>query len=135
MYARLLIEYLAERPEAPFHWADNNCCHFAARWVARATGRDPMAEWPPTKSAAAARRFIRAMGGDLAGLWDRCMPRSIPATQAQDGDLMLISLDGLTLTGGTAVAVCSGRHAITQDHTGATFYVTRDRAVRAWALE
>jgi hypothetical protein len=63
------------------------------------------------------------------------VPRAIPATQAQDGDLMLINLDGLTLTGGTAVAVCSGRHAITQDHTGATFYVTRDRAIRAWALE
>lgn len=133
--ARLLSEYLAQRPRQAFDWAQNNCSHFAAQWVELATGENPMRALPRTDSALAAARVLHAHGG-LAGAWTHALGREpVDAAHAQDGDLLLVDLDGLALDGGLTVAVCSGRHGMAQDAQGAVLLFPRERAFAAWRLQ
>lgn len=133
--AALFGAYLAERPTKAFDWPANNCCHFAAQWVLRATGHDPMHALPATCTAGAAARLVRRLGGDLQAAWTQALQRQpIAPALARDGDLLLVALDGLALLGGSAVAVCSGRHAITQDAHGAAVFLPREQALCAWRL-
>lgn len=144
----LLGEYLADTRREPFDWARNNCCHFAARWVARATGADPMAGLPATATAREARRLVRRLGGTLADAWTHALGRGpiVPAL-AQVGDVVLIDVallpvpdgappapDGAERGTGQAVGLCAGRTAVVMDAAGVCHHVPMDEARFAWRL-
>lgn len=51
----------------PFEWGKNDCCLFAANWVALATGHDPAATYRGSyRSALGAARHLRKAGGIIA---------------------------------------------------------------------
>lgn len=126
-----LARYVAEREAAPFDWQSANCCHFAAGWVARATGADPMAGFPATPDAQAALQLI-GEHGDLRGLVSHALGRDpIPAAMAQTGDLLLMPAEGAT---GFAVGICSGIDAIVIDEAGAVTQQPAAGAMCAWRL-
>jgi hypothetical protein len=61
-----LARFIEERRSQPFAWGANDCCLFAADWVARATGRDPAAHYRGTYSTGiGAQRIIDKAGGIL----------------------------------------------------------------------
>jgi outer membrane protein assembly factor BamA len=61
-----LVRFIEERRSQPFAWGANDCCLFAADWVARATGRDPAAHYRGTYSSGiGAQRIIDKAGGIL----------------------------------------------------------------------
>jgi hypothetical protein len=127
---RELALYLSE-PRGAFDWASANCCHFAAGWVKRMTGRDPMAGLPATAGAHQARRLVRALGGDLKAAWTRQLGiEPAPADQAQPGDVVLALMN----EGGAAVGVCAGLMAIFIDAEGSTLAVPLSSCACAWRL-
>lgn len=134
--ATQLAAYIAELPREAFSWPANNCCHFFARWVERATGRNPMAGLPATPDARSAWRLIRALGADLeAAVTARMGVHAMPATLAQTGDPVLVPLRTTRAAslGGAAMGICSSRQVILYTF-GAAHFAPLDRASRAWRL-
>lgn len=72
-----------------FVWGSNDCCTFAADWVATARGADPMADLRGLHTAMAAARAISEAGGLLAAVTARMGP-PLPGTFAQVGDVALV---------------------------------------------
>lgn len=135
----LLADYLAATRGAHFDWAGWNCCHFAARWVQFATGRNPMAGLPRTPNGRAALRLVQQLGGSVAAAWTRQLGREpIPAAMAQVGDVVLIPapvLPGETeARTGEVVGICAGMSAIVCTAEGHHAYVPMTAAVVAWRL-
>jgi hypothetical protein len=132
--AELLQEHISENT-ATFDWSNNNCCHFAARWVERVSGFDPMQELPSTPTARDALRLIKSLGGDLESAWSTCMGLdSFPPAFACDGDLMLVDVDEISEGGGAVIGICSGRHAVALGVDGKAVFLPRTRAQCAWKV-
>lgn len=72
-----------------FVWGSNDCCTFAADWVATVRGVDPMADLRGLHTALAAARAISDAGGLLAAVTARMGP-ALPGTFAQVGDVALV---------------------------------------------
>lgn len=139
--AELLGEHLAHSQGLAFSWGQANCCHFAARWVERATGANPMQGLPATASAAAAVRLVRALGGTLQAAWTLQLRRQpVPAAMAQLGDVVLLPMpDDMRGRGpghatGQAVGVCVGSQAVVMTAEGFHAYLPMRMAVCAWPL-
>lgn len=64
----MLGEYIREATCRRFQWGVHDCCTFAAQWIERLTGRNPMADIPIYASDAEAEDFIAGAGG-LVELW------------------------------------------------------------------
>lgn len=126
--AELLAAWLAEQKAAPFSWPENNCSHYVAGWVEKATGR-PVAV-PRPVDMKAARRFLREYG-TLRGAVSGTLGEPIPATLAQTGDVVLAErTEGV----GEALGICSGRDAIYIDEQGSFVFDAMERAACAWRV-
>ena len=142
--AHQLSDWLAEREAQPFDWTANNCCHFAAAWVAHATGRNPMAGLPTTPNARAALRLVRELGGSVASAWSLRLGRPpIAPGLAQVGDVVLVPSTAITATAadmpqadgtGSVVGICAGRTVILMDQHGAVHHLPLWEAEWAWRL-
>lgn len=138
--AARLGDYLAATRGAAFDWAGWNCCHFAARWVQFATGRNPMAGLPRTANGRAALRLVQQLGGSVAAAWTRQLGReAIPAAMAQVGDVVLIPapiVPGETeVRTGEVVGICAGLSAIVCTAEGHHAHVPMSAATAAWRLQ
>lgn len=134
---RLLAEYLQSRECEAFDWRHNNCCHFAAQWMALAAGVDPMAGLPETMTAADARRLVRKLGGSLGAAWTHALGReSIAPALAQIGDIVLVPASSIAIDGGVgcAVGICAGRTLVVMDAAGALHHAPMWEALSAWRL-
>ena len=130
--AHQLDAYLAHRGAMPFAWQGANCCHFAAGWVAWATGEDPMEGLPATPTARDALRLIERLGGTMASACTLRLGRaSIPAAQAHVGDLVLMPTEG---PAGGAVGICCGRTAALVSDAGEVVHLPIADASAAWRL-
>lgn len=134
--AALLADYLSgSADQRPFDWPSNNCCHFAARWVAFATGRDPMQSLATTPDAMAARRLVRQLGG--GALRDAVSAAlgadPIDPALARTGDLLLLPASSNEGAGGV-VGICNDRHAVVRDAGGAVAFLPIAQAVCAWRV-
>jgi hypothetical protein len=100
----LLAEYLEARRLMPFAWGTNDCCSFAADWVAIATGRTGLLDpWAGYSTAAEALRHLEAAGGVVA-MWSGLMPAApIAPMLARRGDLVVVEIEGRQ-----SIAVCAG---------------------------
>ena len=127
-----LEDYASEPEVRPFDWHTSNCCHFAAGWVERVTGQNPMAGLKATPTERAARRLIKDLGGDLMAAWTRQLGRGpILPTLAQVGDIVLLPVaDGRHATG-----VCAGRFAWVVGDDGSILRVEMTHATHAWRLQ
>jgi hypothetical protein len=89
----LLAGFIEARRSRPFEWGVNDCCLFAADWVALATGKDPAAELRGTYSTALSAQRIVADAGSLAQLVEEALVRDgftpVVATLAMRGDLIV----------------------------------------------
>ncbi len=89
----LLAGFIEARRSRPFEWGANDCCLFAADWVALATGKDPAADLRGTYSTALSAQRIVADAGGLAQLVEAALHRHgfspVVATLAARGDLIV----------------------------------------------
>lgn len=71
MRDRQLIDFIEGRRGRPFSWGDNDCAMFAADWVLKQTGIDPLAPFRGRYSTAAGSvRALRRYGtGELISTW------------------------------------------------------------------
>lgn len=130
--AHALDAYLAAAAARPFSWSRHNCCHFAAHWVAQATGRNPMEGLPWTHSVTAARRLIVQLGGTLADAWTRRLGRHpIQPELAQVGDVVHVWLREHDCA---AVGICTGRHAALLLEDAGIVMLPMAHATHAWRL-
>ena len=129
-----LEKFLAEDQPVPFDWAQRNCCHAAAAWVACLTGTDPMAGLPATPDALGARRLLRAWGGNLqAAVSARLQLPSVLPTEAHTGDVALLYAmrsDGV----GGSLGIVSGRHVWSITDHGHWQAQPLDGALCAWRV-
>lgn len=134
----LLAGYLAALPRKPFDWRTHNCCHWAAGWVRHATGLDPMQGLRATPTLRAALRMEQAMGGMQAAVSARLGCESVPAADAQAGDLVLFLQPAQHARRrggvGAVVAVCLGLDAVCLGERGELVRLSMDRAACAWRL-
>ncbi len=134
-----LGQYLASTSGRSFDWAAANCCHFAAGWVALATGRHPMAGLEPTTTAAAALRLLRRLGGDMAAAWSRQLGRQpVPPSFAQVGDVVLLPMPAEACAepcAGAAMGICMGATAVIITAEGHHAYLPMSHATAAWRIE
>lgn len=131
--ARMLGDWLAaERAAAqPFSWRQNNCCHFAARWVVSATGR----HWVSINMVgvsgplAARRRVPFGLALHVSAL----LGMDARVVQfAQVGDLVLLPQAGHGV--GAVLGVCGGRVAWVLDPAGQPGAVDMALATMCWPL-
>ena len=133
-----LTEFLHLHQAQAFCWQRNNCCHFAARWVARITGRDPMAGLGNTADARAALELVRRLGGGLRAAWSCQLGREPIATLfAQVGDVVMF--DSAARAGGAAgvgalVGICAGRTVAVLDVAGRVQHLHLTEALCAWRI-
>ena len=134
-----LGEYLAATHGRSFDWAAANCCHFAADWVAQATGVDPMASLPATYNASAALRLLRSLGGDMVAAWSRQLGREpVPPAFAQVGDVVLVAMPADACAepcAGVSMGICMGATAVIITAEGHHAYLPMSAATAAWRLQ
>jgi hypothetical protein len=124
-----LATFLAQPPQA-FDWAGASCAHWAAAWVAHATG--VTATLPPFDDVRGALRAIDIAGG-IGPAIDRAL--GVPAQRwamAQIGDLMLFPSEGAGV--GWALGICNGQVAAVRDDAGAVLFLPCSQAVASWSL-
>ena len=107
MITILLDRHLREWRRRPFAWGSADCVRFAACWVERVTGHDPVGETAGRYGdGRAARRLMRRATGtaDLVAATSVILgpPLSHPL-MARLGDVAAI-----TTTAGPALGVCAG---------------------------
>lgn len=133
--SRLLTDYLAQSHGRPFDWAGRNCCHFAARWVAKVTGRDPMAALPVTENAYQAVRLVARLGG-MQQAWTQQMGApAMPPAQARVGDVVLLPGACGSLGTGYVLGICVGGTAVAATQAGDYIFLPMREAVAAWRVE
>lgn len=118
----MLADYIAAHLSRPFAWGEHDCVLFAARWVARQTGRDPLAGLPPWSTMREALRVLQGVGGIEAAL-DARFPRVMP-NLARDGDLALY---------GRSLCLFSGPHVVGPAEAGLLF-IDRMQIECAWSV-
>jgi hypothetical protein len=109
-----LALFVEEKRCEKFVWGVNDCCGFAADWVAICTGVDPCAAWRGKyRDAAGAARLIRR-GGGLEALVDRALAAhgwaQIARPMARRGDVVSIATGRSAR--GVAAGVCIGADAV-----------------------
>ena len=126
----LLEQYLLDTRDAKFDWARMNCCHFVARWVEIATGRNPMAGLRATASQHAAHRLITELGGSMVTVWAGFMNASPrPPAYAVEGDVVLMRLPQ-----GSAAGICVGRDAVLLTLEDGLSRFPMTHATHTWAI-
>ncbi|MGL4574488.1 MAG: DUF6950 family protein [Burkholderiaceae bacterium] len=123
-----LDDFIAANAGEAFAWASKNCCHFAAAWVAFATGRNPMAGIEAITSERQAMRVSARLGGLHKACAQRLGSPAIPGAMAQRGDIVLLRGPGLGLIG-----ICNGADAVALTHSGLGS-VPMTEALAAWRL-
>lgn len=128
-----LALFIEEKRAQPFDWVANNCCFFAADWVAIVRGFDPAAGLREiVRDAATARRVLAAVHGartvaDVTLRAQGCA--AIPPAQARRGDVVAIE----TEAEGSALGVCLGAEAAFAGPAGVVCRPMRE-AVAAWRI-
>jgi hypothetical protein len=126
-----LTTYMHERANAPFVWGVNDCCMFAADWVMRATGRDPIealrGSWTDEASAS---HMLNAPGGliRLVNTWGAREPLPTVAT-AQRGDVILFESGQ-----GPALGICVGEKFAALKPPQGIGYFSMRHALAAWRV-
>jgi len=112
-----LTRFIEERRNQPFEWGANDCCLFAADWVARATGRDPAARYRGTYSSGiGAQRIIDKAGGVL----ELARELGLEQTQivlARRGDVIARDVGN-----GIGLGICLGNGAAFVGRDGLEFF-------------
>jgi hypothetical protein len=130
--AAALDAYLAEVGLRQFDWANWNCCTFAATWVDRVLGVDPMQGLMRTASRHAAWRLIGQVGGSLQQAVSlRLGTEPIQPTMAQVGDVVLVLVPGER---DEALGLCAGRLAACVTPEDGIALLPMDWATHAWRL-
>ena len=87
-WPNLLAQFIEQRREQPFAWAVNDCCTFAADWVAVCTGTDHAQPWRGRYSSGlGAVRFLDEAGG-VEAMVDALGLQRIAPQQAGRGDIV-----------------------------------------------
>ena len=124
-----LAAYAASYAGTTFDWSTANCCHFAAGWVRKMTGRDPLATVPVTRNEFGALRQIVRLGGSLRSAWTARMgAEPISPKLAHVGDVVLFEV------GMGAVGICAGRTSVVALADGCIAHVPTLEAVAAWRV-
>lgn len=118
--------FVQQKESTPFLWGYNDCCSFAADWVALATGRDVMEELRGLTSAKDAFRALALEGGIHQAVSKR-LGSAIPPMSAGAGDVVLVSTGKRERT----LAVCLGNRLIAPGLDGAVF-MPLTAGVAAW---
>lgn len=116
-----LPEYLTTHLGEPFAWGSHDCVLFVGRWIALATGIDPLADLPKWQSETQARRVIKKVGG-LEKAMDARFKRIDP-NFAKDGDVGLV---------GDRLCLFSGAQLVGPG-VGGLVHVKRIEALCAWS--
>ena len=91
MRDRQLIDFIEGRRGRPFSWGDNDCAMFAADWVLKQTGIDPLAPFRGRYSTAAGSvRALRRYGtGELISTWTSSVGAPLASVRlAMRGDVV-----------------------------------------------
>jgi hypothetical protein len=137
--AVMLAQHLSEQPVRTFDWGSNNCCHHAAAWVQRLTGRNPMHGLAATPDARAAWRLVSALGGSLQAAWTAQLgTEPVAAALAEVGDIVLFKAAAAdhAAAGGTGamLGVCCGDAAALIDEHGSLVMLPMAYALCAWKV-
>lgn len=116
-----LPDYLTAHLGKPFAWGDNDCVLFVGRWIALATGVDPLADLPKWENEKQAWRIVKKLGGLEAAMDARFKP--INPNFAKDGDIALV---------GDRLCIFSGAQIVGPGPIGLV-YVKRTEAKCAWS--
>lgn len=138
------LDEVADHPGA-WSWARNNCCHFAGRWVLRATGTDCLRGLADVPGPCAARQVVVQLGaGGLRGAVSQrmgCAP--LAGALAQVGDVVLLrsgDAGGLAPSAagprglGFALGLCAGRSVACLGADGSVRHLPLGAALAAWPL-
>lgn len=86
-----LRRYLDATADDGFAWGASDCCAWAAGWVIRLTGRDPMRRWRGRYGDAATARAAMGLGGLRRAFVSGCREAGLAAVdQPAAGDVGLI---------------------------------------------
>lgn len=119
--------YLAECSGRSFDWRSWNCAHFAAGWVRKVCGIDPLAGLPEAASQRGAWRLLRRLGLTMADAVDMRLGFAQAAPEAACvGDLVLLD--------GRALGICTGRQAVVLLEGGGVGFVPLSAATHAWRV-
>lgn len=121
---KLLVDYLDQHADVKFEWGKNDCVLFAARWVEKVKGVDPLAKLPKWTNEQQARRVI-AKFGSLEAAVTAALGEPVP--YGREGDLALLP------EGQGGVAVVSGQHLAALSENGLEF-AHKSCAVRFWRV-
>lgn len=84
----LLAQFIEQRRDQPFAWAQNDCCIFAADWVELCTGVDYAQPWRGRYSSGlGAVRFLDEAGG-VEALVEALGLQRVTPQQAGRGDIV-----------------------------------------------
>jgi hypothetical protein len=120
--------YLAECSGRAFDWRGWNCCHFAAAWVERVTGIDPMAGLPAAASQRGALRLLHRMGMSMVDAVDMRLGFAQVAPEAACiGDIVLIDRQ-------RALGICAGEQAVVLMDGGGIGFLPMAEASHAWRV-
>jgi hypothetical protein len=112
-----LARFIEERRNQPFAWGSNDCCLFAADWVARATGRDPAAHYRGTYSSGiGAQRIIDKAGGILE------LARELGLNSTQIGLARRGDVIARDVGNGIGLGICIGDAAAFVGRDGLDFF-------------
>lgn len=124
-----LDAFLTEVRGRAFDWSTWNCCHLAAAWVQRTTGRNVMQGLPSTPDRRAAHRLIHHIGGTLGGVWTRWLGiEPVAPALARPGDVVLIAEGSARAAG-----ICIGPRVAVLTPVGLAV-TGMDAATHAWRL-
>lgn len=120
--------FLCERMGTPFSWGQNDCATFAADCVMAITGIDPAPKGlrKHTTALQASRQLARH--GGLSGIATTALGEPVPVSQAQVGDVVLVSMAGRE-----ALAICNGSTAFGPSAAGLVS-VGMDTALMCWRV-
>lgn len=122
-----LTRYLDATMDAPFVWGSADCCAWAAGWVIRLTGRDPMARWRGRYAGANDARAAMGLGGLRTAFRAGCCEAGLIVVEPpRDGDVGLVETPD-----GPAAAIRSGGLWVGRAHGGLCWHARGDAAMGA----
>ena len=87
-WPNLLAQFIEQRREQPFAWAVNDCCIFAADWVAVCTGTDHAQPWRGRYSSGLGAVRVLNEAGGVEALVDALGLQRVTPQQAGRGDIV-----------------------------------------------
>ena len=120
-----LSEVIREWSDKPFEYGTADCCQFVGAVVEEVTGNNPMDGFSYTDQ----RGAESAIDGDLQARITEVLGDPIPVSQAKNGDVLMIDMDGKPL-----VAIMLGGQAVYKTSHGITDWPA-SVAVCAWSAE